>query len=105
MRVGLLARSFESMDGDVFNVEFKLGQVPLEVFNFDGAAGDRLQRRYQLLPHALAKEVAVEIPNGTEKDGKHDKAGDRGDESGGCSSEIPSANPRQQAGSVSSLFH
>jgi hypothetical protein len=77
----------------------------LEASNFDGAAGNRLQRRYQLLPHALTEEVAVEIPNGTEKDGKHNKAGDCGDESEGCSSEIPSANPRQRAKSVSSLFH
>jgi hypothetical protein len=37
-----------------------------------------LQREYQLLPHALVKESAVKIPTGAEREGKHDKAGKRG---------------------------
>jgi hypothetical protein len=103
MRVGLLADSFKSMDGEVVNVEFKSGQVPLEASDFDGATGDRLQREYQLLPHALAKESAVKIPAGAEGEGKHDKAGKRG-----SPSDVTSANPvwlRRQAESVWSLFH
>ncbi len=101
MRVGLLAGSFESMDGNVVNGEFQPREAPLEAADFDGAAGDRLQRDYQLLPHALAKEVAVEIPDGAEGRGQHGKAGNRGNESGsgfevsgsGRPAQMPSANP------------
>jgi hypothetical protein len=78
VRVGLLAGSFEPMDGEVVNDEFKPGQTPLEASDFDAAAGDGLQREHQFLPHALAKVGAVEIPSGAEGDGKQEQARNRG---------------------------